>query len=52
MCLANVVLDYIAKNNGVYVPLRLRKGTIVCFHVENLNFADYTKDRKGTTHTR
>ena len=28
----------------------MRKGSIVCLHVDNLDFAEDTKDRKGMTH--
>ena len=48
--LANAVLDCTAKNDGVCIPFGLLKGSIVCFHVDNLNFAEDTKDEKRTTH--
>ena len=48
--LANSALDYNAKNDDVYIPFGLHKGSIVCFHVDNLDFAEDTKDVKGTTH--
>lgn len=48
--LANAVLDCTGKNDGVCIPFGLLKGSIACFHVDNLNFAEDTKDEKGTTH--
>ena len=49
-CLASAVLDYIAKNDGVYIPFCLRNDSIVCFHVDNLDFGEDIKDGKWTTH--
>ena len=46
--LANAVLDCTAKNDGICIPFGLLKGSIVCFHADN--FAEDTKDQKGTTH--
>ena len=46
--LANAVLDCTAKNDGICIPFGLLKGSIVCFHADN--FAEDTKDEKGTTH--
>lgn len=33
--LANTVQVYIAKNDGIFIPFGLRKGSIVCFRVEH-----------------
>ena len=48
--MANAVQDYIAKNDGIFIPFGLRKGSINCFHVDILDLAEDTEDRKGTTH--
>ena len=48
--LANAVAENTRKNQGLYVPPFLRKGTFVFFAADNSDFAEDTPDGKGTTH--
>ncbi|KAK5919141.1 hypothetical protein CgunFtcFv8_023060 [Champsocephalus gunnari] len=45
--LANAVVE---NTRGLYVPPFLRKGTFVFFAADNTDFAEDTRDGKGTTH--
>ncbi|KAK5903111.1 hypothetical protein CgunFtcFv8_006920 [Champsocephalus gunnari] len=48
--LANAVVENTRAHQGLYVPPFLRKGTFVFFAADNTDFAEDTRDGKGTTH--
>ncbi|KAK1904045.1 UDP-glycosyltransferase 73C1 [Dissostichus eleginoides] len=48
--LANAVVENTRAYQGLYVPPFLRKGTFVFFAADNTDFAEDTRDGKGTTH--
>ena len=38
------------ENKNIYIPHNLKKGTIVQFHLDNIDFSEDTKDGRDTTH--
>ena len=49
-CFTNAIIDRMTENSGVNIPFGLRKGHILTFHIDDLDFLEGKKDGKATTH--